>query len=378
MKHRHAPKYCTQLSDSWVLWFEASNQYLVISKALKEVLEVFLISESELDFENHLKTALNLPKDKSKAYYIELNEFLEAANFSPKEDATANIDLTIPNTNITETYSFNAVSITVNYSSLNIQNLIHPQWAHTTNLKEELATTVFDIFQKENELYLFKDKKYIGHYGIRDYHLLQGQFALQLINTLYHKTESDWLATFHASTVCNDNEAIMIIGDSGNGKSTLSAVLMAAGYDVLADDFSPLSAHNQELYRFPSGISVKQGAFKTLEPLFQDFEHYPQHKSTSKPVTIKYIPPIKGFGEAKSHLPCKKIVYVKYDAQATSELKSVGIDKILSTLIPESWLSPLPSNAERFLDWLKEVQCFELNYSDNNRAVSQFKKLFTL
>jgi len=130
------------------------------------------------------------------------------------------------------------------------------------------------------------------------------------------------------------------------------------------------------LYRFPSGISVKEGAFSTLKPMFQDFEQFPIYTSTSKNVKLKYIPPMADFGKATSHFPCQKIVMVNYDANAKSEMKTIRIEKVLETLIPESWLSPLASNSKLFLDWLKEVSCYELTYSDNGIAVSQFKKLF--
>lgn len=378
MKTIYSPKHITQLSNSWVLWFEAPNQYLVISNSTKGLLDIFLHSESEQDFEKRLKASLNHSQKNSKAYYTELSEFLNAANTSPKLDATDHqIGMPMLNTSyIVETYGFGKISLAVNYGSVAIQNLIHPQWAHATVLEGEIASAVFDILQMDHHLYLFRNKTYIGHYAVTDYHLLQGQFALQLINSLYNKTESEWIATFHASTVCNDKEAIMIIGDSGNGKSTLAAVLMANGLDVLADDFSPLSAENQELYRFPSGISIKEGAFSTLKPMFQDFEQFPIYTSTSKNVKIKYIPPMADFGKAASHFPCKKIVMVNYDANAKSEMKTIRIEQVLETLIPESWLSPLASNSKLFLDWLKEVSCYELTYSDNGIAVSQFKKLF--
>lgn len=377
MKNNFFPTHFTQLSDSWVLWFEASNQYIVISKALKKILDVFLDSENENDFAKQLKSLLNISKPNSETYYTEISELLQAANTSSKNEiSNKSTTVHIKKTDFKKMYSFGNTSIAVNYGSIAIQNLIHPQWSHAEGLQEDMSTTVFDIFQKENQLYLFKNKNYIGHYAVTEYHLLTGQFALQLINTLYHKNEADWIATFHASTVCNDKEAIMIIGDSGNGKSTLSAVLMANGIDVLADDFTPLLAEDCESYRFPSGISVKQGAFSVLEPLFPNFNEFPLYKSNSKNVTIKYIPPIKSFGQTQSHFQCKKIVYVKYAPNAPSEMNEIGIGKILETLITESWVSPLASNAELFLKWLEGLQCFELNYSDNAVAISQFKKLF--
>lgn len=377
MKNNLSPKYLTQLSDSWVLWFEASNQYIVISKAHKILLDVFLASESELDFEKQLKPLVTTPRGNSSIYYAEISELLKAANTSSKDDiCKESSTVPIKASDYKKSYRFGNTAFAMNYGSIAIQNLIHPQWSHAEVFKEDMSSTAFDIFQKENQLYLFKNKQHIGHYAVTEYHLLTGQFGLQLINTLYNKIEADWIATFHASTVCNGKEAIMIIGDSGNGKSTLSAVLMAHGMDVLADDFTPLSAINTHVYRYPSGISVKEGAFQILEGLFPDFEELPIHTSPSKQVKMKYIPPITRFETATSHVPCRKIVFVKYDERGTSEFKKVDTVGILPTLITESWLSPLASNAQLFLDWLKDLECYELNYSDNSFAVTQLKKLF--
>ncbi|MEO5788568.1 hypothetical protein [Gelidibacter sp.] len=363
------------MSNCSVLWFEPSNAYVAISNILMDMVDIYLASNSKKDFLKELKRDSDIPPQQAEAYYNEISELLISSNSSSTSDIQKPEIPSIPNDGLEMIYNFSTKTVKITFGSEHIKDLIHPQWAHAKVGHNNAITSSFHIFKNEDVLYLFKDQTYIGHYPASDYHLLQGQFAVELINIFYNKKESDWMATFHASTVCNDNEAIMIIGDSGNGKSTLSAVLMANGMDVLADDFTPLSATNSEVYRFPSGISVKEGAFEILGAMYPDFEKFPTHKSTSKHVNIKYIPPIKSFNTAVSHVPCKKIVYVKYDAQATSQLKEVAIENILPTLIPESWLSPLASNAQLFLDWLKDVQCFELCYSDNDYAVAQLRKL---
>ena len=341
------------------------------------MLDIYFDSNTEKDFSSQLQSTLDIQLQQGEVYYIEITELLISSNQEPESEIKSHKPPLIPNCELGDIYCFGNTVIKINFGSERIKALIHPQWAHASVNQTNSISIDFHIFQYENNLYLFNDSSYVGHYPLTDYHLLQGQFALQIVNVLYQKEEADWIATFHASTICNDKEAIMIIGDSGNGKSTLSAVLMANGFDVLADDFTPLATNNSEIYRFPSGISVKEGAFNIMRPLFPDFDQFPLYMSSSKHVNIKYIPPAIDHGEANAHFPCNKIVYVKYDAQAKSELKEVDTDKILSTLIPESWLSPLASNSKLFLEWLKDVQCFELNYSDNAIAVSKFKELFT-
>lgn len=371
-----APKHFVVLSDKTILWFEPSNKYIVLSKHLWEIVRVYLESLSESGFLEDLEFNLNIDLDKGKAYLNEISEFLIAANSEENHKSEEIKSPPIPKFQLEEFYTFGNFSIKINFESEEIKALIHPQWAHAISHIKREDIEEFHIFKENDFLYLHNNKNYVGRFATSEYHLLQGKFSLQIVNTLYNKMESDWIATFHASTVCNDHEAIMLIGDSGNGKSTLSAILMANGIDVLADDFTPLSAENKEVYRFPSGISVKPGAFEMLTPLFTDFDNFPEFKSTSKNVNVKYIPPIKSIEEGPSHLPCTKIIYVKYDKNATSTIQNIGIEKILETLIPESWISPLAQNSKLFLEWLKDLECYELNYSDNEFAVSNIKKLF--
>ncbi|MCK0123670.1 hypothetical protein MWU76_04600 [Gelidibacter sp. F2691] len=375
MNFKIAPRFIIKIIDSYVLWFEASNQYIVVSETIKDLLDVFFKTSSKSSFLEALQL-LNIPLKKAEAFYVDLQRLVENANHVATPSSGAGSIPIVPATTIFHHYEFSNTVVRVHYGSRDIENLIHPQWSHAVINGSTQPQTNFTIFAEGDQLFLFRHDTFVGSYPKAEYHFLQGQFALELVNTFYTKTESDWIATFHASTVCNANEAIMIIGASGNGKSTLSAVLMASGIDVLADDFTPLSAVNGEVYRYPSGISVKEGAFEMLETLYPDFHNYPLYVSTSKGVNIKYIPPIRPMDTSASHLPCKKIVYVKYDPNAPSRLQKVSTEKILETLIPESWLSPLASNAELFLEWIKNLQCYELTYSDNAVAVSKFNELF--
>lgn len=339
-------------------------------------MEVYLNSNSKQDFIEALDTKFSPPPHHGEVYFNDLSELLNTVNLEEISELIPLKVPLIPEYESEETYSFGKNTIKIHFGSEQIKALIHPQWAHAISFIKRETTKNFHIFKEDDFLYLLNNKDCVGRFAISEYHLLQGKFSLQIVNTLYNNTESDWIGTFHASTICNNNEAIMLIGDSGNGKSTLSAILMANDIDVLADDFTPLSAENKEVYRYPSGISVKPGAFEILRPLFPNLDTFQEFKSTSKPINVKYIPPIKSFDEGPSHLPCTKIVYVKFHRNITSTIQNIGIEKILETLIPESWISPSDKNAKLFLEWIKELECFELNYSDNEFAVVNIKKLF--
>lgn len=371
-----APRHSQKIGDNYVLWFESSNSYIVISQSIHSILNSYLEANDEKTFIEHIQKQHKLTQPEATAYSMELSEFLRVMNSVVLTDPKDNTIITIPKPEISKHYAFGDINITINYSSDKLLNLIHPYLHHCSVEKYPKIATSFDIFFKDELLYLYKNQSQIGIYKTKDFHLLHGKFAMELVASLYNNIESDWLATFHASTICNDKEAIMIIGDSGNGKSTLSALLMAHGLDLLADDFSPMLARDQHLYRFPAAISIKKGAFPIIDPLFNKFNTLEPHMHNSKPITVKYLSPSQGFSGSKKNFECKKIVLVKYSENATSEWSECPPEMLLKTLIPDSWISPKEEHSILFLNWLKSLKFYQLTYSNNDMAIDNFKELF--
>ncbi|SNR30128.1 hypothetical protein SAMN06265371_1018 [Lutibacter agarilyticus] len=70
--------------------------------------------------------------------------------------------------------------------------------------------------------------------------------------------------------------------------------------------------------------------------------------SGTKKGLLKYIPPQQHVENTIQHLPCTKIVSIKYNYLTPTTLIKTGVDKVLQTLIPDSWVSPQHKNAKQF------------------------------
>ncbi len=372
------PKHTQKIGNNYVLWFEETNSYIVLSNSAYLLLSDYLAAKNEDDFVQNIQKNHLFSKEDSIAYSRELASFLQEVTSIQQPSITTSFVGKVPAPSITKHYNFGDVSFTIHFSSEKVLNLIHPQLQHASVDQQLNSAIVFDVFEQDDELHLFKNAILKGSYAIRDFHLLQGKFAMELVTSLYNNTEADWLGTFHASSICNDTEAIMIIGDSGNGKSTLSAILMAHGWDLLADDITPMLAENQNLYRYPAGISIKEGAFPVIQSLHKDFDSLVNQISSSKKIKVKYVPPILPFGSSQKHFECHKIVMVNYEVNCDSELRECPSEKLLQTFVPDSWISPNPEHSKQFLNWLKDVKFYELNYSSNAVAIAKFEELFEL
>lgn len=374
MNSVHAPKYIRKIKGLYILWFDYCNKYIVINKDILTLLNLYIESSSETHFLKRVSKQTNYSQKDSKQFYFELAQLLQECSIKPEDKSLVSSTLNHLQNKITVFYKINDFIIQINYSAENVKSLIHPQLEHFSYQKSSSTNIIFDIYLEDNTLKLFKNQQFIGAYPQTDFHLLQGQFAMELLCVLNNKNEKDWLGTFHASTISNNKSAIMLIGDSGNGKSTLAALLMANGFDLIADDFTPMLAKDQKVYSYPASISIKQGSFTLLEPLIKNFDKLPKHFINSNKGYVKYV-------QASNHnkqqsLSCHKIVYVNYKKDTQTKLNEVSIDKILSVLIPDSWLSPESNNANHFLDWLEDCSFYELIYSDTKEVITTFQNLF--
>ena len=199
---------------------------------------------------------------------------------------------------------------------------------------------------------------------------------MKLVEKLYDKSESNWLGVFHASALSDGHKNIMFLGDSGNGKSTLAALLVAQGYTLFADDFVPVEAMTQQIYYFPAAISIKEKALETLEPLFPQLKDTPQIDLKYINKSVRYLVTPKLDTTAKTHLPCKKLVFVKYQKNSGLKIEMIAKEKAFEQLIPDSWLSSLSNNAQLFLDWFANLTCYSLTYSDNELMYNCVKKIY--
>jgi hypothetical protein len=381
LKKKLAPYYKHNIDGFTILWFKGSNKYLVLDEKINTVIDTFLKSRNYSDFHNIINTRDTFSKDVSRVFFSEIETLLRT--FNTTENTTLSekfknsiLDFDLDKPYISISYNFNGKIIKICYQSSLELHYIHPQFAYL-EIEEPITKPdcIFYIISKNDCLLLFKNHLLLGSFNSADYHLLQGKLAIELVCELTLTNESDWLATFHASTVSNDSEAVMLIGESGKGKSTLSTILMDYGYNLLTDDFTPMLAKSLNIHSYPSAISIKKKAFDLIASLSERIQYYTFQSPNSRKGLLKYVTPIN---EINKPLPCSTIVLVNYVQDAEASLDALGIDEALNALIPDSWISPLPEHAQAFINWLKTCHFYKLTYSNTNDAISIFESLLKL
>lgn len=355
-----------------VVYFFNSNSYLILDPKTYPYYRNFKINYTKEDYLKAL--SLNEPQDVGDAFF---EVFTELSKISSLIDPYQSENLNVT-TCKSLTVTYNNSLISVNYDSEQTLNKVFSKFKHLETQENKIGQ-VLNISQTSTGYQLENSLGKSWQWNHNNIHLFQGKFTFELLNCIYKKTADKWLGTFHASTIGNGQEAVMLVGNSGSGKSTLSALLMYAGYDLIADDITPIHGQNNHVYVLPAAISVKEKSFEIIKPYEKDFEKLPSQYVNEVKGFQKFICPKPFINPHQSHYPCQKIVLVRYSSNPIkTALKDGDIKVILEELISESWLSHDEYHAQSFLNWLSSISFYELHYHHNDEAISVFNNLLPI
>ena len=353
-----------------IVWLKESNKYIILDSTILELIKK-KSGLSSKDFITLITESLQVIRSVAIRINKEISELLTETKKVQLKTSIKH-PIKVKSCKIIQYYSFNNTTIKVCFDTEETKSLIHQKYKHLDIDNTNNYGVEYKIFNSDNKLFIFKNNKIVGSWDNTRLHEFQGKFSMEIICSFYNKTEHDWMGVFHASTISKNNHSIMFTGDSGNGKSTLVSVLMANGFNVIADDFSPILRSDLKTYCFPAAISIKEKSFNLIEQLYPDNINSQEYYINELKGNVKYLPPISDETSAN----CSSVVWVKYSEDSENAIKKVSIQNALKKFLPDAWISNKEVNAKAFVKWIKKTAFYELNYSDNSKLIAIINRYF--
>lgn len=180
-----------------------------------------------------------------------------------------------------------------------------------------------------------------------------------------------WMAVLHGAGVAGPDGAALLCGTSGAGKSTLTAMLLAAGLDLVTDDYAPLEVGSNRLWPVPFGLSVKEGSWGLLAPHFPAIAVTPVVRTRGR--RQRYIRPPRMAG-APQHVRC--LIFPLYRPGAPLERVRLRPGEALELCARSGgWYESSRDRLAELARWLERTPAYALSYGDGSAAVSAVRRL---
>jgi len=361
------PSFLVSYEDFSIVWFSKTNQFLI----LEGLLESFFIESQEMSKSNFIKKFKNL-----LIKHPSLEEFLgilSEANTTKSDEFVSlknNYDEIIKDNFTSSVLRLSDKVLNIFFNSKGLQTLFQAPYEH---LAFECKNSHHEILiaSQAEKLNLYFNQKHIYNCKKSDYFVLQAQFSNKLTEVYHQIKSSNWLCSFHACAVYNNNKTLLLLGDSGAGKSTLSSLLSLSGYRFIADDLV-LMDYDLKIYDNPAAVSVKENAWAVIDDYYKDFSSIRASNKTKGQTRMKYLPLHKIQNNRPTKFKIDALVWVHYKKDHNAELFALEQKEMLSRLIPDTWVNPKKATAKAFADWALAIKSYQLNYSDFNSAKSLF------
>ena len=365
------------LENKKVVWLSKINKYIVVEPVVAQIVIAVLNGDPvntitefcHNQFEIEKEQIAGLVEDIQKTLADSLNTYEN----KPISESVVLADFLSEKQRVSKYYKINNTIFWVEYETSRVVEINHPKFSNFEIRTAEHFDHHLKVFHHANTFSLQVNGKDKGSWSAHDDHLLGGKFSMEILQQLYQKEESEWLGVFHAAGISDGENCILFLGDSGNGKSTLSALLMAAGFDVLSDDFLPVEKQNKHVCRFPAAISVKTSAIPILQTSFPELELSTEYSNPAANKTFRFLPQTT---TALCCVPCIAMVFVNYEPDSGMQLNKLQKNVAFQKLVPDSWISPLEDNVKEFLQWFDDVPCYQLGYSDNEAMIQTVRNIF--
>jgi len=358
------------LEDSLVL-SNREDRLLILSPEGKVIVQEYFSGKGPEEIARVLQPRMDLPLP-------EILQFVESFLASLADHARGNDDEQesvsaepLPDDAPYETreYELLGKKCLVRYGDASAVMILHPLIAHletsNSNVNIEGAEIVFDLLP-QGEMYAFYCN---GKECAREKSLVyvKNVALFEIFAALY--PDKSWLTVFHSAVVEKDGCAVILSGFSGKGKSTLTAYLTTAGFNLVSDDLGILESENAGVMATPYAVSLKEDTWGVLSDYIPEIASLEPRKVYEEALKF-YTPPLFEMRKSPPEPVGKAcLVFINYKEGASRKLTPLTAAEALAKVVGiGAWISHEESHLKRFIAWIAATPAYELTYPDFSSA----------
>lgn len=181
----------------------------------------------------------------------------------------------------------------------------------------------------------------------------------------------------HAGVVARDNQAIVMPGIPGAGKSTLCAILALTGWRVLSDEHAMIDKDNTTVTPLYRPISLKNASIDLIRRTYPNAVFGPIIEDTHKGTVSHLKADLHEHTFATQPLPIRALVFPHFSKEKPQKLVHADKARSFLTAAYHSFNYSLLGRAgfESMRALIDGVPCYSLTYHDTEWALKAFDVL---
>jgi hypothetical protein len=270
------------------------------------------------------------------------------------------------------------VNVDIHCASESIHEKVYPILAHfTVEASEDTADVIIELDEGDQGIDLYENGEPVNHVPGLDAlgPAAKGLFLRGVVN------RQDYLVHVHAGVVGNGETCILLPAAAGSGKSTLTAGLVAAGYDYLSDESALLHLPDLCVRPLPLALCSKSTGWEVMviDALCPANASLTIHDRVDDKRVRYLTPSLLGSVAEDRPYPVSHIIFPRYSATGGISLRPLPRSRALSLLFEDClsmphWLSP--DSVASIVDWVRRVDCYELALDDLASGVAAVQQVF--
>jgi hypothetical protein len=270
------------------------------------------------------------------------------------------------------------VSVDIHCASRSIHEKVYPILAHfAVEASEDPADVIIELDEGDQGIDLYENGEPVNHVPGLDAlgPAAKGLFLRGVVN------RQDYLVHVHAGVVGNGENCLLLPAAAGSGKSTLTAGLVAAGYDYLSDESALLHLPELRVRPLPLALCSKSTGWQVIDDLCPANSSLTIHDRVDDKRVRYLAPSLLGSVAEDRPYPVSHIIFPRYSATGGNSLRPLPRSQALSLLFDDClsmprWLSP--DSVATIVDWVGRVDCYELALDDLASGVAAVQRVFPL
>jgi hypothetical protein len=264
---------------------------------------------------------------------------------------------------VTHTYELLGVSMNVRYGDRELEGLVHPVLAHLRTAPASAPAHSFTVARILGYVYLFRDDTLV-HHGENPAELAP-PLKFQLLDRAIER--QNVMLQIHAGAVQCHGCLVLLPGQPGDGKTTLTLRLVAAGGTYFSDEVVLLERGGNRIRPVPISPCIKSAGVTVLEPHLPGLAELPVHDREDG-FKVRYLPPLPDSMPSPGHsAEARLLVFRRYVAGSPQVLRRLAPLEAFGRLMDHCVAIPRPlvlADAQSLVAMVRRLDCYELTGSD--------------